>query len=79
MGLTAISSAASAISLSSPVGAGVGGAFVVLALVLLLGYLNVFEASDRTDSQVLTMLYATITPLAFTFGAIILFQSVQVL
>lgn len=90
MGLTAIISSsassssasagsAAATSLVSSVGLGVGGIFVAVALVLLLAYLDVFNAADWGDERVSKMLVATILPLGVTFGSIVLYQSLQVI
>lgn len=73
---TSLSSAAT--SLTSPVGMGVGGVFVAALLVGLLAYLDVFDASAVANSRVRTMLVAIIAPLAMTFGAIVVFKSLQV-
>lgn len=83
MGLTAIVSSASAgvssaTSLLSPVGVGVGGIFVAVALVALLAYLDLFDASEQEQSSVRSMLVATIIPLLLTFSGIVLFQSLSV-
>jgi len=83
MGLTAIVSSASAgvssaTSLLSPVGAGVGGIFVAAALVGLLAYLDLFDASEHEKGDVRSMLIATTVPLLLTFSGIVLFQSLAV-
>jgi fumarate reductase subunit D len=57
---------------------GVGGVFVAALLVGLLAYLDVFDASDVVRPRVRAMLVATIAPLLLTFGAIVLFKSLQV-
>lgn len=73
------SSAASAISLLSPVGLGVGGVFVAASLIFLLAYLDLYDASESNDPQLRTTLAVTIIPLLLTFGAIVLFKSLQVI
>lgn len=87
MGLTAIvsSSASSASSLSSVtsltsvVGLGAGGIFVAAALVILLAYLDLFDASAYTSKRVRRTVVATILPLGIAFGGIVVFHSLQVL
>ena len=94
MGLTAITSAAtssaatssassaatsSAISLTSTVGAGVGGIFVAAALVFLLAYYDLLGASDEVNEQVGQAVLTAIVPLGFVFAGIVLFHSMQVL
>lgn len=87
MGVTAIISSSSssasagisaAVSLLSPVGLGVGGIFVAAALVVLLAYLDLFDASELDAPAARTTVLATIVPLGLTFGAIVLFKSLQV-
>lgn len=75
----AASSATSAISLLSPVGLGVGGVFVAASLIFLLAYLDLYDASESNDPQLRTTLVVTIVPLLLTFGAIVLFKSLQVI
>ena len=90
MGLTAIvsssaSSASSASSLSSAtsltyvVGVGAGGIFVAAALVLLLAYLDLFDASQFSSVRVRKTVVATILPLGIAFAGIVVFHSMQVL
>lgn len=88
MGLIAISAGASssasagvsaATSLLSPVGVGVGGFFVAVALIALLAYLDLFDASDRDNGQIRSMLVAASIPLGLTFAAIVVFQSLTFL
>ena len=80
MGLTAgaVSSSASsssaagvssATSLLSPVGLGVGSVFVAAALILLLAYYDVIDASDIHDDRTRTMLGTAIAPLLVAFIA----------
>jgi len=57
---------------------GVGGIFVAVALVALLAYLDLFDASEQEQSSVRSMLVATIIPLLLTFSGIVLFQSLSV-
>lgn len=80
MGLTAITSSAAsaAISLLSPVGLGVGGVFIAAALVLLLSSYDLLDAAESDHAGVRTTMLATIVPLVVTFGAIVLFKSLQV-
>jgi hypothetical protein len=63
----------------SAVGLGAGGIFVAAALVLLLAYLDVFDASGKENERVRTMLVATILPLGITFSGAVIFQSMQAL
>jgi hypothetical protein len=89
MGLTAILSSSSssassagvssATSLLSPVGVGIGGIFVAVTLIAVLAYLDLFDASELYNGQIRTMLIATVLPLALTFGAIVLFESLAVI
>jgi hypothetical protein len=76
---SASSASASAISLTSPVGAGIGGVFVAAALVFLLAYLDVLNASEVANAEVRRTVLATAIPLALVFVGIVAFQSLQVL
>lgn len=93
MGLTAIASStsagagvsstsagvSSAISMFTSVGTGPGGIFVAAALVVLLAYLDIFDASDRQDGDVRPLLLASVASLGVTFAALVLYNSLQVL
>lgn len=94
MGLTAIVSAgaagassagaagtSAATSLMSPVGLSVGGVFVAAALVLSLAYYDMLGTIDidAESGSVRSNVLAVITPLAATFTAVLLFQTLQVL
>lgn len=80
MGLIAIvSSATSSLSLTSPIGAGIGSVFVVVALLALLAYQNILEIETKHDARVRSMLYAVAAPLGVAFAGIVLFQSLQVI
>jgi hypothetical protein len=66
-------------SLLSPVGMGVGGIVVAIALVGVLAYLDIISATpDRTDRIEQTLVAAAI-PLGFTFAGIVAFQTMTVL
>jgi hypothetical protein len=57
---------------------GVGGIFIAAALVTLLAYLDLFDASDQEDGVTRSMIIATTIPLLLTFSGIVLFQSLAV-
>lgn len=78
-GVSGSAAGVSATSLLTPVGLGVGGTFVAGALILLLAYFDLLDASGREAKDVQMMLLAAIGPLLITFGAIIVFESIQVL
>jgi len=65
-------------SLLSPVGMGIGGIAVALALVYLLARLDVVSAKDEVDEDVRRMLVATVIPLALTFAGIVAFNAASV-
>jgi hypothetical protein len=85
MGLTAgVSSSAAgassaATSLLSPVGLGVGGVFIAALLIFFLAYYDMISASEQNYENVQTMLSVAIAPLVVTFGAVVVFQSLQIL
>lgn len=77
MGITAtttsVSSAQeSAISLFASVGPGVGGVFVVAALLVVLAFYDVLDATGAGDDTLRTMLVAAIVPLTVTFVGTVL-------
>lgn len=90
MGLTAIVSSAassssagagvsaSATSLLSPVGAGVGGIFVAAALIYLLAYLDLLDAVE-VEAPVRTALVSAIIPLFIVFAGIVAFRTLALL
>ncbi|AWB28162.1 hypothetical protein [Halococcoides cellulosivorans] len=81
MGVAAITSSAAGsatvTSLLSPVGFGVGGVVVAALLIGLLAYLDVLTARPETDSTVRVGVIAAVIPLGLTFGAVVLFQTLQ--
>lgn len=85
MGLTAIVSSAgagvsaSALSLLSPVGLGVGGVFVAAALIYLLAYLDLLNASEAEHRALRRMLVATIIPLSVAFAGVVVFRTLALL
>lgn len=81
MGITAIVSGGSSteLSLLSSVGMGLGSLFAAVALVFLLGYLDLFTAASWRDRQQQKALVAGIIPLLVVFVGIVLFQAMLVL
>lgn len=88
MGLTTIvsssasssaSASSSSLSLLSPVGIGVGGIFVAVALLALLAYFDLLDARQRPAPKLKRTLATMIVPLLFTFGGVVVFESLQVL
>lgn len=87
MGLTAIvsssaSSSAAGVSstvtsLLSPIGVGVGGIFVAVTLVALLAYLDLLDTTGNEETR--NMVVATVIPLLFAFGGVVLFKSLAVI
>jgi len=66
-------------SLLSPVGAGVGGVAVAMALVVVLAYLDVVSADPDGEEAVRDLLVAVATPLGATFLAIVAFRTLQLI
>ena len=86
MGLTAIvsssassASSASVTSLMSPVGVGVGGLFVAVALILLLAYLDLLKASKWDTPELRRTLMVTVIPLIIAFAGVVVFKALVVL
>ncbi|WP_336000308.1 hypothetical protein [Halorientalis halophila] len=76
---SAASASASATSLTSPVGLGVGGIFVAAALVLLLAYLDLLDASRFENPRLRRSLVATVLPLGMAFGGVVVYESLQLI
>lgn len=72
---SAASASTSVASLVSPVGMGVGSVVVAAALILLLGYYDVLDASGDADDGMRMTLVASIVPLAMAFAGVVLFQA----
>lgn len=66
-------------SLFSATGVGVGGIFVAMALILLLAYLELYDASEFSNRQIRALALSGIAPLLVTFATILLFESLFVL
>jgi len=66
-------------SLLSPVGTGIGGMVVALALVYVLAHLDIVSAKPDRDDSVRNTLLATAVPLSLTFAGIVAFQTLQFL
>lgn len=76
---SASAASTSVASLLSPVGFGIGGVVVAAALIFLLGYFDVLDATDDANQGVRTMLVASIIPLGLAFGGVVLFQTLSML
>jgi len=70
---------ASVTSLLSPVGMGVGGVVVALALVYVLAHLDVISARPDTNEGTRLALVATAIPLGVTFAGVVVFQTLEIL
>ena len=84
MGISAIMSSASAgvspaTSLLTPTGVSIGSIFITVSLIVLLAYLDLFNASERDDDRIRTTLVSAVIPLSFTFAAIVLFEALAVI
>ncbi|EMA44801.1 hypothetical protein [Halococcus saccharolyticus] len=81
MSLAAIvsGSSPSGMSIVSTAGIGIGSLFAAVALVFLLGYLDLYNATKSTDVRHRRTLIATVLPLLVVFLAVVLVQSMRVL
>ena len=69
--------AGSMISLQSPVGLGVGGVFVAIALVVALAYFDLLQGAEA-DVKIRRYVLGSIVPLLLTFSTIVLFESARI-
>ncbi|WP_254538296.1 hypothetical protein [Halomarina litorea] len=81
MVLTSIvsSTTASAISLFTSVGLGVGGVFVAAALLVMLGHMDLRGAAGDERRRTKYTIAAFVLPLSLTFAGMMVFQTMQVL
>lgn len=83
MGMTAVYSSSSglgeSVSLLTTPGVRIGGIFITAALVYLLAYLNVLEASEHNRRRLRTLLVIAIFPLATVFIAIVTIETLAVI
>jgi hypothetical protein len=72
------SAASSAISMTTAVGVGVGGALIAILLITLLSSRELISASNKTSKKVLATLDAAIVPLLAVFSLTIVFQVLEI-
>lgn len=72
---SAASASTSVASFTLPVGLGIGGVFVTVAVILLLAYFDVLNAMDDADESIRTTLVASIVPLAIVFLGVVAFRT----
>lgn len=73
---TAASASTSVVSLTVPVGLGIGGVFVTAAVILLLAYFDVFTATEDADESIRSTLIASVVPLALVFVGVVVFRTI---
>lgn len=76
---SATSESMSVASLTLPVGLGIGGVFVTAAVILLLAYFDVLNATEDADESIRTTLLASIIPLAIVFVGVLVFRTIAYL
>lgn len=76
---TVTSSASSAVSMTTAVGLGTGGALIAVYLILLLCSKELLLASPRDDSWLLASLNAAILPLLVVFAMTVLYNALGIL
>jgi hypothetical protein len=67
-----------ATTLLTPTGMGIGGLIIAIALVFLLGYLNVISARENVDARLRHVVISVAIPLLATFGGIVVYESIQI-
>lgn len=63
----------------SPTGLGSDGLVIVIALVVLLAYLNLVRAREDPDPRLPELIVSVMLPLLVTFGAIVVYESLQII
>lgn len=76
---SATSASMSVASLTLPVGLGIGGVFVTAAVILLLAYFDVLNATEDADESIRMTLVASIVPLAIVFVGVVVFRTMAYL
>jgi len=71
--------AGAATTLLTATGLGAGGIFVAAALLFLLAYLNVLDASERNVARLRALTLAAVIPLFATFMAVVAFEAIAIL
>ncbi|MDD1771749.1 MAG: hypothetical protein LUQ09_02385 [Methanomassiliicoccales archaeon] len=72
------SAASSAISITSAIGIGVGGALIAILLIMLLSSRELISASSKNSKKVLATLDSAIVPLLVVFSLTIVFQILEI-
>jgi hypothetical protein len=67
-----------ALPIVSPLDAGLGGLFASIGLVYLLGYLNLLDAADASETLERTLI-ALLLPLFLVFAGIVVDRSLAIL
>lgn len=63
----------------TPSGLGAGTVFVAVSLILLLGYYDVLNSSDRDYGMITPIVFVTLGPLFLTFVGILTFMTISTL
>ncbi|OPY33065.1 MAG: hypothetical protein A4E32_00737 [Methanomassiliicoccales archaeon PtaU1.Bin124] len=67
-----------AVSLTTAIGIGVGGALIAILLVMLLSSRELITASSKRSRSIMAMLDAVIIPLLVVFALTIVFQVMEI-
>ena len=71
--------ASSAISITTAIGVGVGGALIAILLIMLLSSRELISASSKSSKKVLATLDMAIVPLLVVFSLTIAFQVLEIM
>jgi hypothetical protein len=71
-------SSSTAVSLTTAIGIGIGGALIAILLVMLLSSRELITASSKKSRSVMAMLDAVIIPLLVVFALTIVFQVLEI-
>lgn len=73
-----VSSSSTAVSLTTAIGIGIGGALIAILLVMLLSSRELITASSKRSRKAMAMLDAVIIPLLVVFALTIVFQVLEI-
>jgi hypothetical protein len=76
--IVSTTTSSTAVSLTTAVGIGIGGALIAILLVMLLSSRELITASSKRSRKVMAVLDAMIIPLLVVFALTIIFQVMEI-
>lgn len=76
--IVSTTTSSTAVSLTTAIGIGIGGALIAILLVMLLSSRELITASSKRSRRVMAVLDAMIIPLLVVFALTIVFQVMEI-